>query len=688
MNNFEALVGHVHIVGGRALVSAPPGALSEVAPQSASRGRENDTFLGLALPGEGFVAPPVFYEQLIQMASELYFYAQGSGVTAGLRALFETLNRDLYDHNLASGLRYEVHLICAVLRHSELILARIGRALAIHQHGEQSARFPADFDNPLEMKRVPLGAHPVADLRMTRFPAAEGARVLLGGEGMARLSAQALRAALVKPDLSDTLYTLQQARIAQLSIIGCEFVKPEKDALSDIPRQRSSLTAEPVIPEETSTDLPFEQPARHSLALVLRGLAAGFRFGGAAAAQVLGQPQTADSRWLNFSTTAFAVVVVPVVVVLLVFLLWFSGSNRNALEICLEDAGQIHEVAQRVDISDSRAWRTAWQALLDSVAACEPIALNDESLAYYRAQAQENLDVMNYVTRHELHLLTKLPNAQLKGIVLRNRNLFVLDDQANTQVYHMTLADDGLSIIEGPEPLPYLRGNASLDGQTLGRLIDIDWSDEAMGFGNENVIVGLDEEGHLVDCLLAFLSQCQVQNLQRADQWHEPLAMHIWDGRLYILDPPRFQIWRYEPSGGAYHDVPTEYFTGQGLPNIDEAVDFSITATGDLFIQRSDGLPQKYRGGIEQSFGLLAFPRMLDSADGLFIDESSLDSAIYIADSESRSIIKMSLGGSFIAEFRLTQESALAELQDLVVDSRLGLIYAIAGNAIYVLSSS
>ena len=132
--------------------------------------------------------------------------------------------------------------------------------------------------------------------------------------------------------------------------------------------------------------------------------------------------------------------------------------------------------------------------------------------------------------------------------------------------------------------------------ETLGRVIDIDWSEEALGFGNENVIVGLDENGLLVDCLLSFLSQCQAQQLQRADQWQAPTSMYIWDGRLYILDPPLFQIWRYEPSGGAYHDVPTEYFTGQGLPNIDEAVDFEITNTGDLFIQRSDGVLQKYRG--------------------------------------------------------------------------------------------
>ena len=116
MAEFEALVGYVHVVSGRSLVSPPPGGIAEAAPETCTRGREQDTFIALAMPGSGNLGTPDFYDQLVQLASELYFHAEGGGVTAGIREVFESLNRDLYEHNLASGTRFEVHCICAVLR--------------------------------------------------------------------------------------------------------------------------------------------------------------------------------------------------------------------------------------------------------------------------------------------------------------------------------------------------------------------------------------------------------------------------------------------------------------------------------------------------------------------------------------------------------------------------------------------
>ena len=490
MADYEALVGYVHVVSGRALVSPPPGALAEAAPATTTRGRENDTFLALALPGKGNLAPLDFYDQLIQLASELYFHTAGSGVTAGLRELFHSLNRDLYEHNLASGLRYEVHLISAVLRHNELILGRIGQAVAVYQHGDQTSRFPTDFLNPTEMKRVPMGAHPVADMRMTRFPVVESGRLLLGGSGLTSLKPSTVRAALQEPELSATLYALQRDAPAQLSIQGSEFLAPEAGTPPDVPLHRSSAEAPMPSLDAAPASLPLEQPARRGMATGLRRMASVFRLGGQVTERALGQPETEADSWLSFTTAALAVFIVPVSVVLLIFLLWFSGTNRSALEICLEDAGNIYEVARRVESSDINAWRTAWQALLDTVGDCEPVGEGDDTLEHYRGEAQSHLDVLNYVSRQETQLLASLPNARLTDIVLRNRNLFVLDSQSDTQVYHMTLSEDGRSITGSPEPLPYLRGKAGIGDRTLGRVIDIDWSEETLGFGNENVIVG------------------------------------------------------------------------------------------------------------------------------------------------------------------------------------------------------
>jgi len=39
----EALVGHLYVVNGRTISAPPPGALVEVSPRKAARGREADT---------------------------------------------------------------------------------------------------------------------------------------------------------------------------------------------------------------------------------------------------------------------------------------------------------------------------------------------------------------------------------------------------------------------------------------------------------------------------------------------------------------------------------------------------------------------------------------------------------------------------------------------------------------------
>src|SRR5262245_23363605 len=95
---FEALVGHLYVVGGRSISAAPPGALVEVAPKRAARGRELDTFFTLVFPSGETVAPAKFYEQMAVLGADRYFGSSGS-VTAGLRAVFNSLNDNLTEHN-------------------------------------------------------------------------------------------------------------------------------------------------------------------------------------------------------------------------------------------------------------------------------------------------------------------------------------------------------------------------------------------------------------------------------------------------------------------------------------------------------------------------------------------------------------------------------------------------------------
>jgi len=126
---YEALVGHLNIVGGRAVSASPPGQIIEVAPAKAARGREVDTFFALVLPAGQHVAPASFYENMAQLAAEKYFESAGS-VTAALREVLTFLNQNLNDHNRQQpGQPFVADMACAVLRGEDLIVARVGGAV-------------------------------------------------------------------------------------------------------------------------------------------------------------------------------------------------------------------------------------------------------------------------------------------------------------------------------------------------------------------------------------------------------------------------------------------------------------------------------------------------------------------------------------------------------------------------------
>ncbi|MEO1645854.1 MAG: hypothetical protein AAFR67_11745, partial [Chloroflexota bacterium] len=120
----EALVGHLYIAGGRTIKTTPPGALCEVAPKRAVRGREIDTLFVLVLPS-GKVAPNTFYEQMSLMAAERYFSNTGS-VTSALRDVYNTLNNNLFEHNASGRTHYEANMITAVMRGMDLYVGRAG----------------------------------------------------------------------------------------------------------------------------------------------------------------------------------------------------------------------------------------------------------------------------------------------------------------------------------------------------------------------------------------------------------------------------------------------------------------------------------------------------------------------------------------------------------------------------------
>ncbi len=240
--DFEALVGHLYVVGGRSLSTQPPGMLVEVAPKKAARGRELDTIFVLVTPSGDVTAPAAFYDQMANLAAERYFNSSG-GVTAGLRTVFNSLNQDLVDHNGEGKRHYEANLVCSVLKDNELFLARAGAGVALYRHMGEMQPFPTDFSNDEVLYGPPLGVQPVPDIKMTRYGVMQGSRLVMSDSRLADLDMGRMTAALCTNEISDVLAGYKEIVSAQMTLMAIEFVPPETPSPASVKDERSSSRA-------------------------------------------------------------------------------------------------------------------------------------------------------------------------------------------------------------------------------------------------------------------------------------------------------------------------------------------------------------------------------------------------------------------------------------------------------------
>lgn len=695
--DFEALVGHLYIVGGHTISAAPPGALVEVAPRKAVRGRELDTIFTLALPTSDAPAPGRFFEQMAQHAAERYFGSTGS-VTAGIRAVFTTLNQNLYEHNEAGKRRYEAVLLCAVLHGDDLYLARAGAGVAMLSHEDTLEAFPDILASEHALDGAPLGLHPVPDIKLNRYRIASGTRMVLADAALAGLSREAMRGALRAEHIGEVLAGFKGLAANQLTLLAVEFVPPDTPA--PLPVREGESTREAAATEPV---VVAEAPAGAARTNPLAGLAGAVRFrtqrGAGAAALSLAngldavggaltppEPAPDDApprRRLSAASVGRLVWLLPVLVVVLVLLMWLGGTGQSEFELCVADANREAERARAIASSDRTGTLAAWNAVLVLVERCDNIRAGDAALAAMVREGQETIDRLSEIERRDTVPIAAFPNAALTRVILRGEDLYVLDDN-NDQVYRVTLTSTGLSMLPNSrQPIINMRRGATVSQFTLGDIVDIAWADDGTGLSQGNVLIALDRSGVIVEYSPTFLAR-GVQRLLGTENWVNPVKIQVWQGRLYILDTGANQIWRYDPSGGAYPGGPLEYFTGQNRPALGNAVDFAIDPNGRVFILFREGIVTVFRTGEQQPFGFAGFPegQGLTSAEAMYFNTNPISQSIYFASRDTRTIYETSQAGTFFNSYRAYDEAQFAALSNVVADDNRQVIYALSGNAI------
>lgn len=686
---FEALIGHLYIVSGRSISAAPPGALVEVAPKKAARGRELDTFFTLVFPSGETVAPAKFYEQMAALGADRYFGSTGS-VTAGLRAVFTSLNDNLTEHNASGKRRYEANMLCAVLRDDELIVARVGAGLAVVQQDGTLLPFPGEFGHDEVLFGPPLGVQPVPDVKMSKYTVTPGMRLILSDPPLADFEMDKMRAAVGAVDITHVLADLKELAAASVTLVAVEFVTPEMPSPVAAPEAESTAQV-PVTVEAAAPAAAPPKPAAPSVEIRARRGLRTAALGGARALQgtshlldrVMPPPvEGTPRRGLRALTATGLAVLIPVVIVLLVLVLWLSGTGESEFELCVQEATRTAEVARGIPSSDVTGTLAAWNAVILVVDRCNGIRPNDPTLQALTREAQGVIDALSRIDRRDALLITSFPNAALAQVILQGLDLYVLDAQ-NNWVYRVTLTSDGRRTVPNTQQLiPAMRRNATVGEFRVGDIIDIAWSAET------TQIVALDNKGLLIACSPRFLQSCEAQQLLAPERWGKPTAIMLWQGKLYILDPGANQVWRYEPSGGTYATVPNEYFAGESRPPLQAAVDFGIDDSGNIYILSNSGEVTKWRGGAATPFAFVNFPAdpPISSADSMFLNSDPTAQGLYIVSRASRTIYETTLAGTFNASYRAFNEADFTLISDAVADASQGLMYVLSGNSVFAIS--
>lgn len=690
----EALVGHLYIAGGRAIHTTPPGALVQVAPRTAARGRELDTFFVMVLPS-GDIAPNTFYEQMATMSAERYF-EDGGSTTAVLRNAFNVLNHNLYEHNISGHKHYEANMICGSLRGKDLYIARVGSAVAVLRLDGQTVTFPQDLTNDETLFNAPLGVQPVPDVKLSRYNINAGTRLIFGDASIAEMSSEKIDTTLVSANMEQVLDGFRGMVTLNSRLMGVEFIVPDAPVAVPVVQGESTTSiagevvtarqqarialAEKEKQQKSNPTEALRQNTKKSLSSVAHRTAQGMEAVGNIVEKIAPEPDSEEQKKLSFHVVTAAVVGIPLAIVAVVILQWVAGTGETEFEVCLRRANEAAEVARSIDSSQRQSVLAGWQALLQVADVCDELRPGDENIAALRREGQTVVDALNNITRRDVEVVATFPNATITQLILQGLDLYALDDNSDL-VYRVQLNGEGQAA-GVPQPIANMRQGATVSGLVLGDILDIGFDDQT------DTVVAVDNTGVLVSCPPRFINQCDAQRVLASENWVNPIGITIWQSRLYVLDigAAEGQLWRYDPSGGNYASMPREYFAGTLRPNLARAVDFDISDGGTVYILFSDGVMTSYFGSEPQPFGFSGFPdgQELDAATAraMFLNDSPINTGFYIVSQAQRSIYETTLAGTFMNSYQVFEPDTLALMTDVAADPGQGIVYVASGNAV------
>ena len=148
---------------------------------------------------------------------------------------------------------------------------------------------------------------------------------------------------------------------------------------------------------------------------------------------------------------------------------------KTDFEQCLNELLETVDLARSIDSADRRGVMAAWNAALLLVDECEELRPGDPTVQAMRDASQDVMDALNNIKRRPATPLASFENASITRIRLQGLDLYALD-ATNDLVYRVKINGEGTGVVL-QEPIPNMRRGATVDGLTVGNIVDVAFDD-------------------------------------------------------------------------------------------------------------------------------------------------------------------------------------------------------------------
>jgi hypothetical protein len=356
---------------------------------------------------------------------------------------------------------------------------------------------------------------------------------------------------------------------------------------------------------------------------------------------------------LPSSVMAFIAVAVPIVVVAVAATVYVQRGQEKMYEERYLQAQYAAE--QAMQLTEPQELRTAWNKVLAYLDEAETYKTTSNSQSM-RDRATAILDNLDLIVRLPFQPLLAglLPgDARITRIVTaEGDNVLYLLNATDGQVYRAVRTGGSFELdsnfLCGPVPKPLY----------VGDLVDL----VAMPVNDPNnaVVMGMDENGNLMQCLLNGASPLTLQMRAPDMNWGTPNAFDLNAMGLYVLDPLTNAVWIYWVSDD-YQERPTLFFDDQ-VPPMGDVIDLTLN-NDDLYLLHANGTLSTCTFGYpthcedqatikDMRQGGTSGPRM----DGVIFSEIQFapppDPSLYLLEPETNAIYHFSVRLTYQRQYR------------------------------------